>query len=244
MRAADLRRLAHQDAIAILPIGSTEQHGPHLPVQVDSLLAFEVARRAASRVVGATPVVVLPVVWTGLAEHHMAFGGTVTLDLASFGALIHGIVESVARHGFRRVLLLNGHGGNIQALKALTADISVALDVPLAMATYFTLAAGPIAEILECQDRVRHAGEAESSMILALRPSLVDRSRLSEAFGPDEPELDGRDVQRWRSFADRTETGVIGDARTASAEKGERLLEAASSAVADLLLDPRLWELE
>ncbi|MGA1600609.1 MAG: creatininase family protein, partial [bacterium] len=77
MKSAELRALAEADAIVILPVGSTEQHGPHLPVQVDALLATEVGRRAAQKVLPAEPVVVAPTVWCGLAEHHMDFCGTV-----------------------------------------------------------------------------------------------------------------------------------------------------------------------
>ena len=117
LRAEELRRLAAEDAIVIVPVASQEQHGPHLPVQIDTLLCTEVARRAARRVAEHRPIVVLPPVWTGLSEHHMAFGGTITLDFPAFLALLRGICLSLKRHGFRRILLLNGHGGNIAALK-------------------------------------------------------------------------------------------------------------------------------
>ncbi|MBN8902955.1 MAG: creatininase family protein, partial [Rhodospirillales bacterium] len=89
LRAEQLREKAREDAIVILPVASLEQHGPHLPVEVDSILGETVARRTADAVAArGQPVLVLPVLWTGLSEHHMSFGGTVTLDNATFAALV------------------------------------------------------------------------------------------------------------------------------------------------------------
>src|SRR6202012_2939261 len=107
MCADQLREQARRDAVVILPVASLEQHGPHLPVEVDSILGETVAARTAEKLQAkAQPVLVLPVIWTGLSEHHMSFGGTVTLDKAVFAAVIEGVVRSVHRHGFRRIVLL------------------------------------------------------------------------------------------------------------------------------------------
>src|SRR5205814_8498149 len=125
MGAAEVRAREDGNAIDLLPIGSMEQHGPHLPVQVDTLLVSEVAARTARMVAEETPIVVLPTIWSGLAEHHMSLGGTLTLDLATFFGLVRGIVRSVARNGLGRTLLLNGHGGNMSALNALVGELSV-----------------------------------------------------------------------------------------------------------------------
>ena len=90
LKAHELNALAKRDAVVIVPVGSTEQHGPHLPVQVDALLASEVTRRAAAKLAAqGTPVVTLPAVWTGLAEHHMAFGGTITCAVSHAPAPIN-----------------------------------------------------------------------------------------------------------------------------------------------------------
>ncbi len=243
LKAYELRELAARDAIVIVPVGSTEQHGPHLPVQVDALLAGEVSRRAARRTYDTEPVVVMPPVWTGLAEHHMSLGGTITLDYATFAALLGDICHSIARHGFGRILILNGHGGNITALNVLTGELAHQVDAIVAMACYWTLdaAANAFAEILEVQSNVRHAGEAETSMLLALRPDLVDMDAAAEI----EPPLEGLSARggayRWRPIAHWTETGAIGAPAAATAEKGERLLDAAAQAVADTILDEALW---
>lgn len=247
LKASELNALAARDAVVIVPVGSVEQHGPHLPTQVDTLLAGEVARRAARMVATSDPIVVVPTVWSGLAEHHMSLGGTLSLDFPTFFALLRCICQSLVRHGFRRILLLNGHGGNIAALTVVVNQLAVELDAPIATTTYWHLASGEFGKILERQTNVRHACEAETSMLLALAPELVDVAKAAETVGPTEPELAqiaGTDaVHRWRSFRSRTSHGTIGDPRAASAEKGERLLEVAASAVAALVSNSEFWSI-
>ena len=127
LKAAEINALAARDAVVIVPVGSTEQHGPHLPTQVDSLLVGEIARRAARLAAASTPVVVAPTVWSGLAEHHMSLGGTLSLDFATFLALLRCICRSLLRQGFHRILLLNGHGSNIAALSVVVNKLAVKL---------------------------------------------------------------------------------------------------------------------
>jgi creatinine amidohydrolase len=247
LRADELRERARQEAIVILPVASLEQHGPHLPVEVDSMLGETVARRAALKLVErGQPVLVLPVLWTGLSEHHMSFGGTITLDNAAFAAVVEGIVRSVLRHGFKRIVLLNAHGGNENALRSITDDLTPKLGVPIVQFTYWYAAAVAIAKILETQGGLQHACEAETAMMLAVRPELVatDRIPLAKAnTTPDVADIVGGGVYRWRSIGSRSGSGVIGNPEAASAEKGERLFEAIASALADKLCNPELWAL-
>lgn len=237
MTAAALNERARAGAIVLLPVASTEQHGPHMATGTDSLLVAEVCRRAAPRL-GA---VVAPTLWAGLAEHHMRFGGSFTLQLSTYQALLRDLLESIRRAGFGRVVIVNGHGGNMTALNAMSAELG--RDRELAITTYFQLAEAAMAPHLEDQQGVLHAGEAETSMMLALRPESVDAARLAEARGPM-PERGSAlapPLHRWRSFADLTKTGVIGDARRATAAKGELLLEAAATALADRLAAGEPW---
>jgi creatinine amidohydrolase len=243
LKASDVRRLGQQNAIAIIPIGSIEQHGPHLPVQVDTLLVSEVARRTARLVADKLPIVVLPTIWSGLAEHHMSLGGTLTLDLATFFGLVRGIVRSVARNGLSKILLLNGHGGNMTALNALVGELSVEMSLPIALATYWIPAQQEFAEILEKQVSVAHACEAETSMLLALRPDLVVMTELERVNPPSEWGGGASDVYVWQSVSDWSPSGVAGVPNAASAEKGEKLLDAAAKALADRLRDGRIWRL-
>jgi len=246
LRADELRERAKQDAIVILPVGSLEQHGPHLPVEVDSLLGETVALRAARLVAAREPVVVLPCLWTGISEHHMSFGGTVTLDFPTFYAVVRGIVESVARHGFRRIVLLNGHGGNDNGLRVIADELGPKLDLPILQFTYWYAAAKPIAAILEKQKELRHACEAETSMMMALRSDLVARDRIALAEANQTPELTevaGGGLYMWRSLASRSSAGVIGYPAAASPEKGERLLDGIAREIADKVANKEVWTL-
>ncbi|WP_371229494.1 creatininase family protein [Roseovarius sp. 2305UL8-3] len=243
LRSPDLARLAQQDAIVILPVASTEQHGPHLPVQVDALLVNEVALRAARIVQASTPIVVAPTVWFGLAEHHMAFGGTLSVEFDTFRAVIRNLVHSMQRHGFRRILLLNGHGGNMTALDVIVTELALDRDLKIASATYFDLPETVEASraVLEDQTGLLHAGEAETSMVLALRPELVDEEAMRSLEGSVTSWLQTSGIYRPVSFRDRTETGVNGHTRNATAEKGERLLEIAANSLARALLESGLF---
>jgi creatinine amidohydrolase len=241
LKARDIRALQEKDAIAIIPIGSIEQHGPHLPVQVDTLLAGEVARRTARLLVEHAPVIVLPTIWSGLAEHHMSLGGTLTLDLRTFLDLVRGIVRSVVRNGFKRILLLNGHGGNMTALNALVGELGAEMALPIALATYWIPPQKKFAEILDEQPSVAHACEAETSMLLALRPDLVDMARLDHIDPPREWAGGSSDIYVWQSVADWSPSGVAGMPKAATAGKGERLLQAAAEALASRLRDDAMW---
>jgi len=247
LRADQLREQAQRDAVIIVPVAALEQHGPHLPVEVDSLLGEHVALRTARKAVAdGTPTLVLPVLWTGISEHHMSFGGTVTLDFAAFSALVEGVVCSVLRHGFRRIVLLNAHGGNENALRTITDDLTPKLGVPIVQFTYWYAAAVPIAKILETQGGLQHACEAETSMMMAVRPELVATDRIPLAKSnstPDVGDVAGGGVYRWRTIGSRSGSGVIGNPEAASAEKGERLFEAISDALAKKLCNAELWQL-
>jgi creatinine amidohydrolase len=247
LRADQLRESARDNAIVIQPIASLEQHGPHLPVEVDSMLGETVAIRAAHKVAERGQLaLVLPVLWTGLSEHHMSFGGTITLDFSAFASLVEGVCRSVLRHGFARIVLLNAHGGNENALRTITDELTPKLGVPIVQFTYWYAAAAAIAKILDTQGALMHACEAETSMMMAVRPELVamDRVGLAKANStPDVADVVGGGVYRWRTIGSRSSSGVIGNPEAASAEKGERLFEAIATALADKLGNPELWEL-
>jgi creatinine amidohydrolase len=247
LRADQLRELARQDAIVILPIASLEQHGPHLPVEVDSRLGEEVAARTARKAVArGQAAIVLPVLWTGLSEHHMSFSGTVTLDFAAFSALVEGVVRSVLRDGFKRIVLLNAHGGNENALRTITDDLTPKLGVPIVQFTYWYAAAVAIAKILETQGGLQHACEAETSMMMVARPELVAEDRIPLAkvnMTPDITDVVGGGVYLWRAIGSRSASGVIGNPEAASKEKGERLFDAISDSLAEKLCTAELWQL-
>lgn len=235
LTAEELRAKAATDTIVVLPVASIEQHGPHLPVGVDTILCGGVCKAAAERAGDDVDVIVAPTLWCGMAEHHMAFGGTFTFDIPTYRAVLLSFLKSIERHGFHRVLIVNGHGGNIAALTAFLPDFARETRLHVEATTYFMLAQDALPALLEDQKGVQHACEVETSMMMVLAPGSVREPRLAEAFGARDG-LPGRPtVSRHRSFREMTETGVIGDARRATPEKGQACLDACADALAGLL---------
>lgn len=243
LKAHELRRLAEQNAVVILPIASIEQHGPHLPVMTDTRLGHEVAVRAAAKAYPSRPTVVTPVVWSGLSEHHMPFGGTLILSHDTFRRVIRDLVEALVRHGFRDILISNSHGGNIVAMHQICDELATRTPATLVATTYPTEMGDAITEILEDQKGMQHACEAETSMMMACEPDLVDTSDLASlgTTGQDHFLRAGKASYRWRPFASKTGDGVAGQPAKASADKGRALIEAASDALAALITNPDTW---
>jgi creatinine amidohydrolase len=240
LRADQLREAAKDDPIVILPVASLEQHGPHLPVETDTAIGEALAIRTAQKLNEAGErALVLPAMWTGLSEHHMPFGGTITLGQPAFAAVIEDICRSLQRHGIRRIALSNSHGGNDNALRTITDDLTIRLRLPIVAFTYVAVARPEIEALLTTQSGISHACEGETAMMLALRPELVARERTPART--DEPPKSATAVYRWRSFAVRTESGVIGNPAAGNAEQGSRLLDATAAALAQKLADKALW---
>ena len=246
MTAPALVEAAGEKAVVILPLGATEQHGPHLPTQVDWRLAYEVSLRAARLMHRRQRALVTPAIPFGMSEHHMSLGGTLTLNYSTMAAVIGCVVRSAARHGFERIFVLNGHGGNIAALETIITELTVELRLPLAGGTYWQIAAGSIREILEQQAVVLHACEAETSMLQAISPEIVMPldALLKAPLVPGLSAIAGVNpgVYRWQQLQTRSKLGLIGEAWSATPEKGRRLLDAIARDVAAALSDQRLWE--
>lgn len=243
LKAQDLRALAAADAVVILPVASIEQHGPHLPVMTDTRLGHEVALRAARKAYAACPTVVMPVVWCGLSEHHMPFGGTLTISHETFRRVIRDLIVALTRHGFRKVLISNSHGGNIIAMKQVTDELSSQVEATIVATTYVEEAGAAIGALLEDQEGIQHACEGETAMMMACEPELVDSSDLAALATPRMAGFlkAGRGSYRWRPFTHTTANGVSGIPEKATPEKGEKILEAASEALAALIADPETW---
>ena len=245
LKAQELRALAAENAVVILPIASIEQHGPHLPVMTDTRLGHEVAVRAARLAYETRPTVVAPVVWSGLSEHHVPFGGTLTISHATFRALLKYLIESLVRLGFHDVLISNSHGGNIIAMQQIIDELSGQVAVTLVGTTYPMEAAPEIEALLEDQSGVQHACEAETAMMMAVEPDLVDDGDLAalannSGDGPSFLKA-GRASYRWRPFTHLTGNGVAGVPEKATAKKGEALLDVSAAGLAALITDPDTW---
>ncbi len=238
LTAPEIRELCREETLIVAPIAACEQHSRHLPVFTDSILAGAVAdgleRALPER------VLLLPVLWFGASEHHLPFGGTLTATLPTYEAMLVELLTPLLRDGFRRVLILNGHGGNIDPLHVALRRLNVAF--PRAILTgeaYWEIAKAELAAL--CQGprkRMGHACEIETSMILHLRPDLVRRDQIRD--DPDtRPESLGGLL--WaRNFAQATDHGAVGYPEQADAERGRQMLEAVVqrlTAVARTILD-------
>ncbi len=230
MTAPEIRALPRDSTLVIAPIAATEQHGPHLAVATDTILAGAVAG-GVERALGQSALV-LPVLWLGASDHHLPRGGTLTAPLPCYEQVLVDLLRPPLVDGFRRVLILNGHGGNIDPLRVALRRLDV--EFPRAILTgaaYWDLAAAELAALCRApRKEMGHACEIETSMMLHLRPDLVRLDRIED--DPDEtPE--GLGGLCWpRDFARRTDHGVVGYPGSADAEQGRKMLEAAVAAVA------------
>jgi creatinine amidohydrolase len=246
MRRGEIVQAAQDNAVVIMPIGSTEQHGPHLPVDTDMSIVWEVATRAAASIAD-FPVLVAPPVWSGYSPHHMIFSGTITLTLETFITMLVEIGVCIGRHGFKKILLLNGHGGNHHLVAAAAMKLNEQ-GVMAAAATYWYLAVDEINALRETPlGGMGHACELETSVQMALRPELVDASALeshpkvtgSSFFARDLTETGAVYYSPVASFARPGFTGVSGDPTKANPEKGEKILQAAAGKLAMFLREYR-----
>ncbi len=240
----DIRAVAGQkDAMAVLPIGSLEQHGPHLPVITDTASASAAAIRAAHLVADEMPVLVLPGLWTGMSEHHLPFGGTISLNYTELAGVLRGVVRSLRAIGFARLLIVNGHGGNVEPLAVAARELAHEFGLPVVACTPWYLTRSKVAEIAETAETPAHACEGETSVMMAVAGELVRTDKFDEAVRqrPEPvPRYDG--LSRFWSFSERAPvTGVRGDPRPATAEKGERFLAVHAEALAEAMRDKGLW---
>ncbi|HEY5315576.1 MAG TPA: creatininase family protein [Pirellulales bacterium] len=231
-----------KDTPIVFPVAALEQHGRHMPLFTDSLLLAEVVHRAAGRF--EAQAVFAPLLWLGNSDHHLDFSGTLSAPPRTYLDVLGGLLDNFVMHGFRRLLIINGHGGNNVPGQQTVFEVRQRYrrrnDLLLLFATYWLLGAKPheIEPTIK-QQRMGHACEWETSMMLRLAPHLVRNHQQAEAvpFGkPFEPASRG-----WIT-RERTQPGHIGDPRSATAEKGEVLLHAFSDDLAALVERMLAWD--
>jgi len=205
------------NAVVIIPVGAMEQHGNHLPINTDTNCCFNIARAAAEKT-DDLPVLVLPPVWAGYSPHHMTMEhgeGSISLSYQTFANLLTDIATSVHAHGFRRILFLNGHGGNIPLVESIRLKLWEEKRIPSVHGFTYWKLPGVSEAMLAISDTdkgsIGHSGEFETSLQMFLQPDLVDSA-----------------VAEWTS-------GVQGDPRAGSRDKGAAVFEAAVDALAILL---------
>ncbi len=217
--------------------GSMEQHGPHLPFQTDTLLGTTLADAVGARL---DNVIVGPTIPFGVSEHHMAFPGTITLDSPTFKSVVRQYVTSLARHGFENVVILPSHGGNFGPLRELFDETSGRIEgarfIPFTDLMCFIAVMNKKAaeDGITPQVAGAHAGETETSMVLAEKPELVLMDKAEEGFVGDFDEAASRTVFE-RGMTALTSNGILGDARPATAERGRGYIDNLADMLAEFI---------
>jgi len=235
--------------IAVLPVAATEQHGPHLPLSVDTVLADGVVAAALPHLAPELSVLVLPTQAVGLSPEHARFPGTLTLKAETIIRLWTDIGESVEAAGIKKLVLFNAHGGQVSVMDIVARDLRARLDMLVFSVSWFNL------PLLDAQGQDLntqfdatehrfgiHAGEIETAMMLALNPQRVDMSKAQNFHSTSQDRAqqfailgNGKSAKLGWQMQDYNPHGAVGNAAAASADKGRAVLDAAGRALARML---------
>ena len=251
LKSTDFASLDRARCIAVLPVAAIEQHGPHLPLNVDTTLVEGVIAAALPHLTADLPVLFLPTQAVGLSPEHAAFAGTLTLKAETVLRLWTELAESVAASGVKKIVLLNSHGGQVGLLDVVARDLRARLSLLVYSVNWFNLPLldeqGASLSSLFSADEHRfgiHAGEIETSMMLALKPDQVDMTMAQNfrSTAQDRAENfpilgDGKSAKLAWQMQDYNPHGAVGNAAAASAEKGRAVVNAAGRSLAKLLVE-------
>lgn len=245
LRTTDFAGLDPARTVAVLPVGATEQHGPHLPLSVDQVLVDGIVARALPQLPPDASVLVLPTQQVGYSPEHVQFPGTLTLPIETVIATWVALGEGVARAGVRKLLLFNSHGGQASLLDIVARELRVRCNLIVYGCSWWNLPLGDEVMGLFPADEHRfgvHAGDMETSLMLALAPDSVRMAQArnfasaSRERAARYPVLgNGRSAKLGWAMQDYNPQGAAGNAAAASAEKGQAVLDAAARQLALLL---------
>lgn len=227
----------------LLPVAATEQHGAHLPLATDRLIGEHFAAELDRRI--PEKILILPAVAVGCSDHHMDFAGTLSVRHATFWNYVRDIVESVLHHGFRRIVLLNSHGGNQGIGQVILEDLGSRFpEARLVLVTWWQLVRPELLELSESgPGGTGHACELETSLVEYLAPRLVSLALVRKGeHTPTFPwaegdMLHGARASYYRTLKAMSPSGVFGDPTLASAMKGRCITELVVPALAELITD-------
>jgi creatinine amidohydrolase len=247
----EIREAVAENRVAVLPVGTVEQHGPHLPLVTDVLTATEMSRMAVER----TPreAVLMPSVYYSFNEHHMDFPGTIAVEGPTIVNYVTDIGKSLAHHGFRKILLVNGHGSNVPFLDVAARNITNKTDAICAMVSWWSLIPKALLQELresEFPGGMAHGCELETSVLLYLRGDLVQFEKAKRDINFQSTEFFYWDLaapspvffQEW--FSRYSKTGTVGDPTKATKEKGEKFVNAVVGRMVTLIGEFRAREIQ
>jgi creatinine amidohydrolase len=225
MTFPELRAVPRDQTLVVAPIAACEQHSHHLAVITDTILVTGVADGVERRL--PKQVLQLPTLWFGASAHHLRFGGTLSAEVETHVEMLVDLLTPLLEDGYQRILILNGHGGNIDTMQmALRTLQTEHINRQISAASYWDLASKELAALAEGPRKVMgHACEFETSMMMALRPDLVRRDKIKNDPLVENTALRG--LYLAEDMRQRTDHGAVGYPELASAEKGQKFLAAA-----------------
>ncbi len=247
LKSPDFARLDAARTVAVLPVAATEQHGPHLPLSVDTDLLEGVLAHSLPHLPADAPVLILPTQNVGRSIEHESFAGTLNVDSAALIGHWLDLGRSVARAGIKKLVLLNAHGGNVSTLDIVGRELRARHGLTVLMVHTFDLQLPPAVQALFSAQEHRfgvHGGEIETSMMLALHPERVDMAQAQDFASSSQqraatyPVLgDGRSARLAWAMHDINPQGAAGHAAAATADKGRAVLQASGQVLAQLLTE-------
>ena len=251
LKSPDFAQLDLPRCIAVLPVAAIEQHGPHLPLNVDATLVDGVVEATLPHLPAAQPVLFLPTQSVGFSPEHTRFAGTLTLKAETVIQLWTELAESVAQTGVKKLVLLNSHGGQVGLLDVVARDLRARLGMLVYSVNWFNLPltgedGKPVNDLFSATEHRFgiHAGEIETSMMLALKPEQVDMAKAQNFHSTSQDRAekfsllgDGRSAKLAWQMQDYNPHGAVGNAAAATADKGRAVLGAAGRSLARLLIE-------
>ena len=233
MTFPELREVPRDRTVVVAPIAACEQHSWHLPTYTDTILVTAVAEGVEAK--HAKEVLLLPTQWMGASHHHLRFGATLSMEVDTHIDMICDLVQPLLDDGYKRLLVLNGHGGNIDTMHVALRRLQPRYrDRVLSAASYWELADKELAALAEgARKSMGHACEYETSMVMALRPELVRRDKIKDDPPRDDAALRGLFLAD--DMRQRTDHGSVGFAERATPEKGRKFLDAAVGRTAEVV---------
>jgi len=251
----EIQAMPEKENVPIVqPIGAIEQHGPHLPLIVDAAISVGVLGKALHQLDPSIPAYALPALYYGKSNEHWHFPGTITLSAQTLLAVITEVAESIYRAGFRKLVLMNSHGGQPQVLEIAARDLHVKYDDFMVFPLFTWRLPNITQELLTAKESELgiHAGDGETSLLLSLLPEQVKMEAAVAEYPQGLPKdsmlsMEGKLPFPWAT-RDLTASGVLGDPTTASPEKGDRILASLANSWVQVIKDiyafrqPQIWK--